>query len=129
MGYHVEYDTPHECVVVTRTGSVNLSEVQESLDEAFALALNKGCTRLLGDNTLATSAPSIVATIQLVRERLENTGIRAFRIAVVAPRGSETAHRMRNLETIAVNRGLRVQAFKDLDDAFDWLAEGAQNEH
>lgn len=114
----VSISRDHTLILVHSSGEPSIRELEQTLNRIMELHQEHGINHVLVDsrerevdvsNMEAFTGGELIA-------RLSNN-IR-FAIVVTAPSPSH-----RSFETIAVNRGVRISYFTDVEEAKHWLAE------
>lgn len=122
MAYHLEItERPaylHACV----TGERSPENAKRFLEDVYAACAKSGRSAVLLDMRL--TGPSLpAASIFHVISRGSLDGAKLRRIAYYEARVADPG-RARFAETVAVNRGVNVQLFDDLEEAQRWVAAG-----
>lgn len=116
--------------VIGDTLSVKASGEDDNLDEVkqYGIAviekvLESNCTRAICDERELRYKLGTFDTFELAQHIVQNAP-RVAKIAIVC--SDKDIQDASFFETVVVNRGLRVKAFKELDEAKTWLDDGAQ---
>ncbi len=105
------------------TGPNTPQNVLRFLEQAYAACVERGQASLLLEMNL--SGPSIgSASIFNVIAQRSADGAKLRKIAYV-DRIERDPEKVRFAETVAVNRGVNVRVFPDIEAAAGWLCEGA----
>jgi hypothetical protein len=107
----------------TVTGSHNAANALRFLTETFAAITKSGHTSLLLDYRLTGPSLDSSSIFDVVAKRTVE-GSKLRRIAYVDHSGhGRDPEKMKFAETVALNRGVNVRLFHELEDARRWLSE------
>ena len=133
MSMHLEMRPDSDLLRVNETGEFSLEDAKRTFLEMMeAVALNR-TKRVLFDGRTITGNPQTI-------ERFFYGEFAAFTVAQYQERGvppsTPFAYVLRAPvmdhekfgETVAVNRGMRIRVFDNLEDALEWLAIPSANE-
>lgn len=106
-------------IQIDSSGHVDRTDLYLSLQSVLEIAENKGLKKVMVDATKQTSLPSILDLFQFGTE-LSNRA-KALKHAVVV---SKQPHEdLDFVETVVVNRGVRMRLFDSVVNAAAWLNE------
>jgi len=124
MGITVTYSDEIDSVVVTYVGFASPEEIQETIRDALALAVERQCRRFLVDaSELQHRGGTLVDTYELPQVFEHFPDIRKYKDAIILPRRHAEAQDLKFFETTTRNRGYNVRVFSDRRSAVDWLTE------
>lgn len=104
----------------TTTGDFDLEATQHMLLTVASLVTPPGSTDVFLDWRESTSKLSLSEVIKLVDTMLDNRRLFGHKLAILTPEG-EKFQTMQFMENYAVNRGLKVAAFTEYEQAINWL--------
>jgi hypothetical protein len=108
-----------DILVVRLTGSDNgLREVERYVLDVIRAALDEGLQRILCDETGITTRLDTLETFDIGTFLSRNTPP-SFRIAIIYD--PQAYFDFRFFESVAVNRGMQLRIFTDIDPAREWL--------
>lgn len=110
----VELLENEDIILVTSTGKVTIEEWNRSLARMLEINENSGTNCVLVDVRGQLSGPDIYEIFNFGK-RLP----RQLKIAVIASKS--TLRNQKFFETVGLNRGKRVQIFRDYDESIKWL--------
>jgi hypothetical protein len=114
MAYEIGIDEQQMCVLVTHTGEISLAESRDAQRDALSVIVEQGLSRVLIDVTGITNDLPSVDLFGITAD-LAGPGIPRPAAALVA-RPDQKA-KARFIETVAQNRGLRIEAFTEREEA------------
>ncbi|MBT3389956.1 MAG: hypothetical protein HN413_06060 [Chloroflexi bacterium] len=118
------YSEEINTVVITYQGQTPPEEVQEVLQKAYILAVEKNCKNFLVDCSLVQpGGGSTLDVYDLARMFEEFPDIRKYKDAIILPPIPAGAEDLKFFETAARNRGFNVRVFTERQAAIDWLME------
>jgi hypothetical protein len=127
MGMTVEISADSNVLRVVAKGEFELNEAKQNFVEILKAKKDNNIEKVLFDGRGITGEPGIIerfyygeftaASVRQVREQGEIPISPKFAYVLLPPVLDEE----RLGETVAVNRGLNVKAFDNLDDATAWL--------
>jgi hypothetical protein len=126
MTYQISIDEEPAYLHVRVTGENSPGAVRGYLAEIYAACVERNVGTVLIEENLAGPGLSLLDIYQVVEEGSAHTWPHVRQIACV---DVNVAHRPGNnhfAETVAVNRGVNVRSFFDLDAAKTWLQEETQ---
>ncbi|MFZ5996822.1 MAG: hypothetical protein ACOYW7_04970 [Nitrospirota bacterium] len=122
MNYKIEYKREFNYVSLLFMGVLDMDEARACRDKLHEVLLAYSCTRVLVDTTKVTAKLSIVEEYELTKElRYELPS--SVSIALIVPQEGVTDGGF--IENVAVNRGVRLRAFTEKDEALAWLMKQA----
>lgn len=120
MPWSAQIHPDHPIVELGYSGMVSRAELVASLTRVLELASRHGTRLLLTDLTLVEGGYTVVDLFFVGEELFGTTDFRSLREAlVVGEFGS--SQRGGFWETYCVNRGVRIQSFRDHSAALRWL--------
>ena len=126
LPYHLTIEERPGYLRATVTGAHNPQNALRFLTEAFAACVKTGHAALLLDFRLTGPSLDTSSIFDVVAQR---TAIAAKlrKIAYVDHSGhGRDPGKMKFAETVALNRGVNVRLFHELDDAQRWLSEKSE---
>jgi len=121
MEASVTYDEDRAICCVRVIGTItDRSDVHSFFGPAQPILKEQGSTRVLFDLRDAEIAASTMETFFTAADPEVWGWKRHYKAAVVY---SETTKYERFLETVGVNRGIRIKIFDDIDEAISWLSK------
>ena len=124
MAVTIAYSREIDCVVVTYEGEATPEEIQTTIRDALAMAVERQCRRFLVDATeLEHRGGTLLDTYELPQDFEHFPDIRKYKDAIILPRRQAEAQDLEFFETISHNRGYNVRVFTDRQSAVDWLME------
>ena len=105
--------------VVQEHGEVTEQDFARSVDEIRRLSTEQGCLRVLVDTTRQTTPTSASSLYERGAHVATQLQILDLRLAILVEDRLRESHEF--FENVAVNRGLKVQVFRDETAALDWL--------
>jgi len=124
MAITIAYSREIDSVVVTYEGEATPEEIQTTIRDALAMAVERQCRRFLVDATeLEHRGGTLLDTYELPQVFEHFPDIRRYKDAIILPRRQAEAHDLEFFETISRNRGYNVRVFTDRQSAVDWLTE------
>jgi hypothetical protein len=126
-------DTPtadYRCTVEARQGYVHLSirgentpaNVRRILGDIVAACAQHGSSRVLVEEHLSGPSLDTVEVFEIVSEGSTTARSLAQQIAYVDTNPEHDSSLLKFIETVAVNRGVRVRLFTTVREAEAWLA-------
>lgn len=123
MNWDISISKAENLVVVKTRGAFSFEQIKAMTIETFRKALDNDIGNILGDHRDLDSQVSIVEIYNLPRELLRNIVNRHTKVAVVYSKASSKKEDFDFFETTALNVGVNVKLFVDLDEARLWLKE------
>jgi len=121
MAYEIGIDEKQRCILVTHTGDISVAESRAAQREAIALIMERGLSRVLIDVTGITNDLSAADLFTLTADLGDPGNPRPAAALVARP---DQQAKARFMETVAFNRGLRIEAFTAREDALRSLCGG-----
>lgn len=120
MPYRINIKENQEYILVDQYGEVNVDEVDEIRDSIFKLVADSGLSRVLVDVRSVTNDLSVTDSFNITLDHVNYpTAFPKPRAALITrPDQQESA---KFIENVAVNRGLPIRAFTDLEQGLKWL--------
>ena len=119
MSYEIEYEERPNFLVATVTGDNNPETVAAYLREVLAECRRRFCVRLLIDERLEGQRLPVDDVFELASEGALNALGFFQAVAFVDPKMGDMAQ---FAETVALNRGMPIRAFANVQDAENWLS-------
>jgi hypothetical protein len=134
MGMNVSISTGSGFIRVTTTGDFSLREAKRTFLEVLEATAQHKAEKVLIDGREIRGTPAIVHRFfygefaaDSVAAYIQDHGVPAnaqFAYVLLEP----VLHTHRFGETVAVNRGMWVKAFDNLEEALGWLTSGSRRE-
>ena len=120
MPYSLTLDEQPSYLHATATGEHTLQNAKRFMEEAYAACIERGHSALLLEMGLAGPSLDAGSIFSVVAQRTADA-LKLKKIAYVdaTPRDPE---RMKFAETVAINRGVNVRLFRDLEEAKRWIS-------
>lgn len=115
----VIYNPDWDCIVNTIIGIVDNEVALETASQVAQLSKLHTCDKCLNDLRHVENKLSVMSIYKLPEQSTEAGINRTMKRAILLDTVDED---MKFYEDIAINRGLRVKIFTDLDSALKWLA-------
>lgn len=115
----VIYNPDWDCIVNTIIGIVDNEVALEAASQVAQLSKLHNCDKSLHDLRHVENKLSVMSIYKLPEQSTEAGINRTMKRAILLDTVDED---MKFYEDIAINRGLRVKIFTDLDSALKWLA-------
>ena len=129
MSYQIEFEQCDGFIHARVTGENSISNVQAYLYDIVQVSRERDCYRFLIEEQLQGPRLDVDQIFSIASEGAMG-GLGMFHaIAFVDPKMGEMAY---FAETVAMNRGMPVRVFQDVEEAKAWLAgqaEGADEQH
>jgi hypothetical protein len=117
MPEHVSIDKENGVILIDSSGHVEIKDLLESLETIVKLNKQLGLTRVVVDTSTLKKLPVLYQLHSFASEIASRT--RGMKHAIVVSELSPED--IRFMETVALNRGARIQIFTSRDDALLWL--------
>lgn len=117
MPENIKVDDETGIIEVLSYGKVTKGDIAESIKHIYHIQEDKGFNKVFVDATGLETMPSISGIYEL----FSNLS-REIRLAVLAHESQTTANDISFVETVGINRGVRVKIFKQKDKALQWLS-------
>ncbi len=118
MSYKIDFDRDLEYVSLSVRGALNMSQVRVCRGELQAVLRVYDRTRVLLDTTNVIAKLSAIEDYKFIKE-LRHEFPSYVSMALVVSRERTTFGRF--IETAAVNHGVRLKSFTDMNEAVAWL--------
>jgi hypothetical protein len=105
------------------TGQNTPQTVMAYLAEVSSVCSSRGCTAILMEEDLIGPGLPLLDIYHIVDERGPHNRLQLLRIAFVDVHQEERPGNVRFAETVALNRGLNLRAFRTVEEAAAWLRE------
>lgn len=120
----------YSCTVESRQGYLHLSirgentaaNVRRILGDMVAACAQHGCSRVLVEEHLSGPSLDTVEAFEIVSEGSTTARSLVQQIAYVDTNPEHDSSLLQFIETVAVNRGVRVRLFATVREAEAWLA-------
>ena len=109
------------------TGENSPENVRSYMAEARTIAVQQGCPRVLIEENLSGEGLGLLDIYTLVARGAAEGLSGVSWMAFVDSNPQHDPARMSFAENVAVNRGLNVRVFRDVESARAWLAERASS--
>ena len=120
MSYTIDYDKKMNIVVLKHHGIAVPEDHYNAKNEVQRMCREKNCSRLLVDlRDLTGEKVTIIGCYEFGENLAEK--LRNIKIANVLPEESAFTEEVSFISTVAVNRGVTIEVFKDADLALKWL--------
>jgi hypothetical protein len=123
-------DAAYRCTVERRAGYLHVSvngentpeNVRRTLSEVLRACVAHGCARVLLEEHLTGPSLSTVEAFEIASEGSLNARSIVQQIAYVDTNPEHDSSLLEFVETVALNRGVRVRVFGTVGEAEAWLA-------
>ena len=119
MGANVSWRQEDGIILVQEHGEVTEQDFARSVDEIRRLSMERECPRVLADTTRQTTPTSASSLYERGAHVATQLQVLDLRLAILVEDRLREPHEF--FENVAVNRGLKVQVFRDETAALDWL--------
>ena len=123
MTYQIDLEDNPGYLHARATGEHSAENVARFLQEAGQACAARGYSALLLEVNFAGTSLEFSSIYEVIASR-SAAGTRLKRVAYVDAT-TRNPDRMRFAETVAINRGVNVRLFRNLEDAKKWMAEPA----
>ena len=123
MNWNISISKSEDLAVVKTSGILNFEQIKQMTKEAFNAATDNGIRKVLGDHRDLDLQVSVLDIYNLPRELLKEGVNPPAKIAVVYSETSIKKIDFEFFEITAVNAGMQVQSFTNLEEARVWLKE------
>ncbi len=124
MTKDITYAEELDTVIITYSGPVPLTAVQEAIQIAYDMAVEHQCKRFLVDCLkMKPGGGSTLDIYELARMFEQFPDMCSYKDAILLPPIPESVEDLKFFETTARNRGFNVRVFSDRQAAIDWLME------
>ena len=103
-------------IVVESIGEISVDDINQSIAKIQEILNKKGISKVLVDASRQESLPSMIDSYDLF-----STFPRDFMIAILVKEYQITEEELNFIETVAVNRAIRMQIFSERENALAWL--------
>jgi hypothetical protein len=122
MSTHVRCLLPEYPIVEMATyGNFSVTDAWAAVDEGIVLCREHATWNALSEMSGTTHTPPPAAVVTFADELAKRGVPAAYRQAIVRPTDAIAATWIDLYATAAMNRGLKVQVFRDRASAIDWL--------
>ena len=119
MPVNVKVIQTNDFIKTTATGAVDFAASKQAILEIASQIRQPGEYEVLVDTRGADVLLSIGELYELGVALAEHASLRRSKIGLLAPMSD--VDKARFLETVAQNRGVRIRAFTDFEQAITWL--------
>jgi hypothetical protein len=105
-----------DIIEVESFGEVTADEIARSIAKVREIYSEKGVSKILVDTCKQESLPTTIDIFDLF-----STFPREFKLAILVKQSQITEEDLDFIETIAVNRAIRMKIFSERDVALEWL--------
>lgn len=120
MAYHLTIEEKPSYLHAKVTGTRTRENARRFLAEAHAACVQRNYSALLLEMNLSGPSLHPSSIFDVIAER-SSDGLKFEKIAYVDASSEGDPQRAKFAETVAVNRGVRVRLFRNLDDAERWI--------
>ena len=118
MSEMIEVHDKHDYVLVEFVGEFNVEAAKQTIDRAVQACAEYGQPAVLLDCRKMTGSLSIMDRFQVAVYGQTSIG-KIARLALVRRPDADPPDRF--VETVAVNRGINLKLFTDIEQAIEWL--------
>jgi hypothetical protein len=120
--YRVTLEPEPDCLHATAYGERTADNARRFLEEAYAACMARGLDTLLLEVRFSGPSLGFGSIFGVISERsMDGTALK--RIAYVDSTSDDPAH-ARFAEMVAMNRGVNVRLFRDVESARAWVKRG-----
>ena len=124
MTYHLTIEEKPSYLHARVTGTHNAENLRRFLVEVHEESARRNCTAVLLEMNLSGPSLDTGSIFDVVSERSAD-GMMFKRIAYVDASPERDLRKMEFAETVAINRGVRVRHFRNVQDAERWMLSSA----
>lgn len=121
MAYQIDLEEHPGYLHAKASGEHTAPNVGRLLQDAYAACVQRGYTAVLLEVNFVGESLEFSSIYEVIAQR-SMVGTKLKRVAYVDA-STRNPDRMRFAETVAINRGVNVRLFRNLDDAKRWLLE------
>jgi hypothetical protein len=122
VAYRFAVDRRPEYLHVSVTGENTVANVRRILRDVLCACAEHGCARVLLEEHLTGPSLGTVDVFEIVAEGSHAAVSALEQMAYVDTNPEHDASQLEFIETVAVNRGIRVRVFATVAEAEAWLA-------
>lgn len=105
-----------EIIEVQSYGDITAADLSKSIQQILEIQQTSGVDRLLVDTTQQESLPSTIEIVEIFSHYPRN-----LKTALLVDTAQATAQDVEFVETVAINRGKKMQLHYDREKALRWL--------
>lgn len=120
MTYHLTIEEKPSYLHAKVTGTHNEQNIRRFLVEIHEACLRRNCAAVLFEMNLSGPSLNTGSIFDVISERSAD-GAMFKRMAYVDASPERDPHNMEFAETVAINRGVRVRFFRNVEDAERWI--------
>lgn len=124
MNWDISVSKQDDLVIVKTSGIFSYQQVLQMTKETFNAATENGIKYILGDHRDLEPQISLLDSYKLPRDLLIAGVERPLKVAVVYTKDSTKSEEIEFFETTALNVGITVKSFTNINDARLWLRSG-----
>jgi hypothetical protein len=128
MSYHFTIGEKPSYLHAKVTGTRTAENARRFLVEAHAACVRRNFSALLLEMNLSGPSLNPSSIFDVISERSPD-GLKFEKIAYIDAGSEGDPQQAKFAETVAVNRGVMVRLFRNLDDAECWTRGSAQEDH
>lgn len=121
MAYLLTIDEQPSHLHATVTGTHSAQNALRFLEEAYEACVQRGHSAVLLEMNLTGPSLDMGSIFGVIAQRSAD-GVKLRKIAYVDA-SARDPEKMKFAETVAVNRGLNIRLFRDLDAAKRWMSD------
>ena len=122
-----QYDQEHDCLVGHFTGDMDIQSAELYLKEVVPMTRKHDSKRILNDMRNANIKMGIMDIYKLPSIVIRDTFDRSWPRAVIVK--EKNVKLLHFYETVALNRGIQVKIFTDIEEGIRWLSSRRVNDH
>lgn len=121
MSWNISVSKPDGLVAVKTSGFLTSEKTIQMTRETFSAAASNGIRNILGDHSDLATEISILDIYNLPRTLLREVVELPIKVAVVHSQDPAEKDKLAFFETTALNTGMQVKLFTNLEDARLWF--------
>jgi hypothetical protein len=107
---------------ISVTGENTVANVRRILGDVLRACADHGCARVLVEEHLIGPSLGMIDVFEIISEGSQAGSTALEQIAYVDTNPEHDAAQLEFIETVAVNRGVRIRVFATVAEAHAWLA-------
>jgi hypothetical protein len=127
MTYHLTIEEKPSHLHAKVTGTHNEQNIRRFLVEIHEACLRRKCTTVLFEMNLSGPSLNTGSIFDVISERSAD-GLMFKRMAYVDASPERDPRNMEFAETVAINRGVRIRFFRNVEDAERWILGAASDD-
>lgn len=121
MAYHLTIEELPSYLHATLSGTHSAENALRFLEDAYEACVKRGHSAVLLEMNLSGPSLDLASIFGVIMQR-STDAVKLRKIAYVDA-SERDPDRMKFAETVAINRGVNVRLFRDLDSAKQWISD------